>query len=145
MTCTRCSGGPWLEDLTLAFMQSSTHARSGLYRSLRYPILMRTTPVSARKHENLEDIIVSLFPLFEYFFSYIFKYVFIRSRRCTQSVERCARTGCRREDQLRLISKVREGKFNVIARFLRLNSIFSCRVCLAPQWTHEHVSVPDVF
>ena len=39
---------------------------------------------------------------------------------------------CTREDQLRSISKVREGMFNVIARFLRLNSILSYRVCLGP-------------
>ena len=52
---------------------------------------------------------------------------------------------CRREDQLRLILKVREGVFNVIGRFLRLNSILSYRVCLAPQWIHGHVSVPDAF
>ena len=44
-----------------------THARSGLCRSLRCPILMRTAPVSARKHENLDDLFVSLFSLLSTF------------------------------------------------------------------------------
>ena len=63
----RCSGRPWCVRKTkLLYPSQHTHARSGLYRSLRYPILMRTALVSARKHENLEDLFVSLFSLFEY-------------------------------------------------------------------------------
>ena len=91
--------------------------------------------VRAQTRESRRSICLSVFALGLHF-SYIFNKVLIRSRRCTQSVERCARTVCRtvcrREDQLRLISCV-------------LYSIFSYRVCLAPQWIHEHVSVPDVF
>ena len=47
--------------LTSCIYARSTHARNGLYRSLRHPILMRTALVVARKHENLEDPTVSPF------------------------------------------------------------------------------------
>ena len=43
-----------------------SHARNGLYRSLRHPILIDTGLVSARKHENFEDLLVSLLSLLEY-------------------------------------------------------------------------------
>ena len=63
----RCSGRPWCVRKTKLWHPSQhIHARSGLYRSLRYPILKRTAPVSARKHENLEDLFVSLLSLLEY-------------------------------------------------------------------------------
>ena len=63
----RCSGRPWCVRKTKLWHPSQhTLARSLLYRSLRCPILMRTALVSARKHENLEDLFVSLFSLFEY-------------------------------------------------------------------------------
>ena len=52
--------------LTSGFYARSTHARNGLYRSLRHPILMRTALVVASKHENLEDPTVSPFSGYEY-------------------------------------------------------------------------------
>ena len=45
---------------------SAPFARSGLHRSLRFPVLTRTALVSTRIHKNLEDPTVSPFSLFEH-------------------------------------------------------------------------------
>ena len=66
VTCT-LPPSPWqVPALRRLADCSAPFAHSGLYRSLRFPVLTRTALVSARKHKYLEDPTVSPFSLFVY-------------------------------------------------------------------------------
>ena len=68
-----------------------SHARNGLYRSLRHPILIDTGLVSARKHENFGFPSVLRFHCLSTFLVHFYK-VFISFQGLHATGERCPRT-----------------------------------------------------